>query len=301
MANPASIPENDPELAVLLAFEPVPRRQQRANGWTAERQQDFIAALVETGNYRLATHAVGMTASGAYQLRKEADAEDFSRAWDEAIALHRTRSGTRAPRPSAGAPRHARELRVARASASAAPPELEEEERGALLDELVKLYAHKLQAERRARLAGRVVEADLHVRQLAYMEIVLAVGGRAQQLLDEMKHGDLHLVQIVATPLSTLLERTRRAIWQEKGEADRPPPAPLGAHDESRATGEPSHRNYNSARDGDYNQWCRREDAKAALASEAQKAWEEKARAEAEEWAKREAAVGTPRDPKSGP
>jgi hypothetical protein len=302
---------NDPEIAALLDFEPVVRKCRRHDGWTPDNQRRYIVGLAETGNPELAAHPLGRTMSGAYKVRTSAGGAGFAEAWDKALALHLRRNPRPSPkgRPSRGELLAGTGRRAWPARAAPPPleperepePELEEEERSTLLDEILKLYIRKLQAERKARLAGRIVEADFYVRQLTFIEIVLAVGGRAQQLLDEMKHGDLHLVQIVATPLGTLLEQTRRAIWREKGEADRPPPAPLGAHDDRRATGEPSHHTYNAARDGDYDEWRRREDAKAALAAEAQRAWEEMARAEAEAWSEREGCAGNAPDREAQP
>ena len=68
------------------AFKPVPRNARRADGWTAARQQAFIAALAETGSVRRAAEAAGMSYSSAYQLRKARGATSFVKAWDMAIA-----------------------------------------------------------------------------------------------------------------------------------------------------------------------------------------------------------------------
>jgi hypothetical protein len=43
----------------LLDFEPVPRRKARADGWDAECQRAFVAALSLTGSVRAAARAVG--------------------------------------------------------------------------------------------------------------------------------------------------------------------------------------------------------------------------------------------------
>ena len=37
--------EADPEVAALLAFEPVPRKSEVAGVWTPELQREFIARL----------------------------------------------------------------------------------------------------------------------------------------------------------------------------------------------------------------------------------------------------------------
>jgi hypothetical protein len=68
----------------LPAFEPVPRKF-RHDGWTPARQQAFIAALAASGNVTAACAHVGMTAVGAYYLRRQPGAESFARAWAAAL------------------------------------------------------------------------------------------------------------------------------------------------------------------------------------------------------------------------
>jgi hypothetical protein len=77
-----------------IAFAPVPRRRRRHDGWTDDRQRDFIAALAACGSVSAAARHVGMTARSAYRLLDSAGATDFARAWDVAIAqgVDRTRS-----------------------------------------------------------------------------------------------------------------------------------------------------------------------------------------------------------------
>ena len=70
---------------VLTKFRPVPRKCQRYDGWTAERQREFIAALADTGSVKHAAARVGMAPEGAYMLRRAAGAEEFSKAWDNAL------------------------------------------------------------------------------------------------------------------------------------------------------------------------------------------------------------------------
>ena len=108
---------------------------------------------------------------------------------------------------------------------------------------------------------------------------MLDIGGCTQQVLERMRLGDVHLVQLAATPGSTLLERTRRAYWLEQGEADRPPPAPLGKHNAHFATGRDE---WDPERDGDRAEWERAQAEKQRLAAEAQAEWEARARAEGE-------------------
>lgn len=74
-----------PSIRPALDFEPVPRKY-RYDGWTAERQRAFIAALAETGSVKAAAKRINMSAEGAYYLRRQPDADGFRAAWAEALA-----------------------------------------------------------------------------------------------------------------------------------------------------------------------------------------------------------------------
>lgn len=70
----------------LPAFTPVPRKCERHDGWTPERQRGFIEALADTGSVEAACRAVDMSSVGAYYLRRQPGAESFRAAWDAALA-----------------------------------------------------------------------------------------------------------------------------------------------------------------------------------------------------------------------
>lgn len=80
----ASQPDQDP-----LTFTPAATRV-RHDGWTAERQRTFIAALAETGCVSEACGEVGITPRSAYRLREHPAASGFRAAWDhaESMLLH---------------------------------------------------------------------------------------------------------------------------------------------------------------------------------------------------------------------
>lgn len=63
---------------------PVPRAP-RLDGWTPERQRDFIGHLADTGSVRTAADRTGMGTSSAYQLRRAPEGQAFALAWDAAI------------------------------------------------------------------------------------------------------------------------------------------------------------------------------------------------------------------------
>lgn len=71
--------------APLPAFEPVPRKCARHDGWTPERQKAFIEALADTGSVRRAAGMVNMSQANAYALRRAEGADGFRRAWDAAL------------------------------------------------------------------------------------------------------------------------------------------------------------------------------------------------------------------------
>jgi hypothetical protein len=56
----------------------------RRDGWTIERQLEFLAALARTRSIIQATRAAGMSRESAYRLRHRA--ELFAALWDRALA-----------------------------------------------------------------------------------------------------------------------------------------------------------------------------------------------------------------------
>jgi hypothetical protein len=69
----------------LPAFTPVPRRNNRHDGWTPERQRAFIEALADTGSVTRAAAQVNIAQANCYTLRRAPGAEGFRAAWDAAL------------------------------------------------------------------------------------------------------------------------------------------------------------------------------------------------------------------------
>src|SRR4051812_39493379 len=69
-------------------FAPVPVKP-RHDGWSPQRQLQFIVALARGATPGEAAAALGMSRQTAYALRRRPGAEDFARAWDEALAFAR--------------------------------------------------------------------------------------------------------------------------------------------------------------------------------------------------------------------
>ena len=67
-----------------IDFTPVPVRH-RHDGWTPERQSQFLEALAQCGCVDEACRRVGMGRSSAYELRARMDAESFRAGWSVAL------------------------------------------------------------------------------------------------------------------------------------------------------------------------------------------------------------------------
>jgi hypothetical protein len=94
------------------------------------------------------------------------------------------------------------------------------------LADMLDRYQAKVRAERHYRMTGQTIAADFIIRQLTHMELVLDIGGRTQQMLEEWTYGPNKWGNdpqpINASPISNLLDLRRRAAWREAGEPARP-------------------------------------------------------------------------------
>jgi hypothetical protein len=63
----------------------------RADGWTAERQAAFLAALAGTRSVTAAAQAAGMSRESAHRLRNRRNGALFAHLWDLALAPTRLR------------------------------------------------------------------------------------------------------------------------------------------------------------------------------------------------------------------
>ena len=266
-------------MADPIDFTPVPRKFNRRDGWTAERQRGFIKALSEIGDVDKAAQTQGLTGNGAYQLRKALGAESFAAAWDRALDRKkgRVRSGRRA------------------AEATAAGSEDDEaalRRRKAALRRLLSLYAIKLNQERDARLAGDIPAADFYCRQLMFLEVSFCLGGHGFKLLEAMRGGPAAFgsLRVCATPMFMLLDRVRREHWRGRGEPERPANSMIAYIDEMigyDSTGSAER----PVGDATWADAKRQQGERAAIAAEAQRLWEEQAKADAREWRAREDAA----------
>ncbi|WP_394652898.1 LysR family transcriptional regulator [uncultured Sphingomonas sp.] len=263
-----------PSVRPVRDFTPVPRKY-RFDGWTAERQRAFIAALAETGSVTAAARRINMSTEGAYFLRRQPGAEEFAAAWADAldhgvqsltdIAIDRAREGTPVPifwkgeqvgekrryndkllmfilrhhMPAKyGAPagrlregtKHpdtiAREKKAAE-KAERLARQNDEAENKRLLGKLLRQYEMKVIEERRHRLEGKFVAADQALRQLAFFELVMVVGGESAALIDRCtgvdKHGQPLPDRPYSDPMSDILAKVRQKVWDTIGDPPRPP------------------------------------------------------------------------------
>lgn len=238
----------------LLDFDPVPRRNARADGWSAEVQRAYIAALSLTGSIRQAARAVGKAQFGVDQLLRAPGSESFRAAHEEAMAIaaddrsRRLREGLAAAGAEASAARRREQQAWANAATrrgpgrppsrpSALPSPVDDPEEPiddspegilAVLEPIFAKYMIKLSQEREARLQGRIVEADFYLRQITWLEVAMDLGsGDGLAFLMKMRIGGRHPGDIAETPMSWLLGQLRRREWARSGDPERPehPPA----------------------------------------------------------------------------
>lgn len=81
------IPDDDP----LLDFLPYCHKAPRGNSITPDVQRAFIYQLAMSGIVKQAAIKVGRSIEALYKLRERPGAEDFARAWDEALEWGRLR------------------------------------------------------------------------------------------------------------------------------------------------------------------------------------------------------------------
>jgi hypothetical protein len=79
----------------VIDFAPVPMLRRRRGGWDEMKQRLFIALLARVPSVVRAARACGMSARSAYKLLDKPGAEQFAKAWDDAIdhGLNRLRCG----------------------------------------------------------------------------------------------------------------------------------------------------------------------------------------------------------------
>ncbi len=82
---------DDPEIAALLDFEPVPRKINRRDGWTPDLQRRFIRLIVETGTPQRAAAAINKRLSGIEAVYRDDEKGEFRASWDRAVELGRAR------------------------------------------------------------------------------------------------------------------------------------------------------------------------------------------------------------------
>ena len=70
----------------IIDFDPVSVRH-RIDGWTPQKQREYVEALADSGVARYAAGRVGMSEQSANRLRRRADAGAFDRACDAAMRI----------------------------------------------------------------------------------------------------------------------------------------------------------------------------------------------------------------------
>lgn len=218
-------------LGDLLEFTPVPRKKERVDGWNAERQRAFIAALSATGSKRRAAQSIGMATYGVDQLLKAQGNEGFVAAFDKAMLIARANGSMKIAQGVAdAAARNAQLAPPSRLRGYDPEPEptMGEDEKWDLIHRIGVKFMRKVAAEREARLNGEIVAADFYLRQITMIEVTFDLlatgfGEDARQALKELRRNDDGILDIASTPLTDWLDRSRREWWRQEGEPDRPP------------------------------------------------------------------------------
>lgn len=218
-------------LGDLLAFEPVPRKTRRADGWTAERQRAFIAALSATGSKRQAARSIGMAAFGVDQLLKADGSAGFKAAYERALAIAGQHGSLKIAQGVADAAARNAQLAPPSRLRGVPPPDEEvpftEDQKLDLLESIFAKFMRKVEAERTARKAGKVAEADHYLRQVTFCEISFDLLSESLALdpwwaLAHFRRSGHTVFELAETPLSHLLDEHRRSLWAELDDPERP-------------------------------------------------------------------------------
>lgn len=215
-------------LGDLLEFEPVPRKTRRADGWSAERQRAFIAALSATGSKRRAAQSIGMAPFGVDQLLKAEGSDSFKAAVDRAMAIAGKNGSMRIAQGVAdAAARNAQLTPPSRLRGLPAPlaeegtADIPEDEKWRLVENLAARFMKKVAAEREARLNGEIVAADFYLRQITMLEVLFDLtatkfGWNPREVLRELRRGDRSILEIVSRffPMSTSVSLPGLARWR---------------------------------------------------------------------------------------
>ena len=145
-------------LGGLLAFTPVPRKKERVDGWSADKQRAFVAALSATGSKRRAAHAVGMAPFGIEQMLKADGNESFKDAVERALLIARAHGSIKIAQGVADAAARNAQL-TPPSRLRGLPPEPEqaepsEDQKWEVIVSIATKFMRKVAAERTARLAG---------------------------------------------------------------------------------------------------------------------------------------------------
>lgn len=220
----------------LLEFEPVPRPNDRVDGWNEEQQRAFIAMLATTGSPHRAAKALGKAPKGAARLREAAGSASFNAAWDRALAIAAKNGSLKISKAVTDAAAKSTQPLTGRARTYDYEPEPEEEmseeDKRQLFEGLFYKWLGKVEQEREARLAGEVVAADFYLRQVTFFEVTFdlmceRLCEEPWALMSELRRDGHGPMEIAATPVSQMLDAKRRELWAKMGEPERPeyPPA----------------------------------------------------------------------------
>jgi hypothetical protein len=169
-----------------------------------------------------------MTPKGASMLREANGSDSFNAAWDRALAIAAKNGTMKISTAVADAAARAAQLEPQPSRLRGHEPDdddtpdMNEDDKIALVENLFYKWLGKLEHEREARLAGRVVAADFYLRQVTFFEITFDLmcsqfGQDAWAIMSSLRRGGTHITQIAATPMSQMLDEKRRELWDKLG------------------------------------------------------------------------------------
>lgn len=105
--------------------------------------------------------------------------------------------------------------------------DMSDDDKRDFLENIILKFLRKVQAERKARLAGEVVAADFYLRQVTVLEVALdllseGMGLDGWELIADLRRGGHGILDIAETPMSRILDGKRQELWKAMSEPERP-------------------------------------------------------------------------------
>ncbi|WP_028968827.1 hypothetical protein [Sphingomonas sp. URHD0057] len=187
VAYPAAENTADPEIAALLAFEPVPRKRIVEGGWTPDLQREFIARLALGGSPGRACDEMGKNLTGMMKLYRSPLAASFRASWHAAVEIAKRRQAEQADMDFVAPGTRPPSIDHRRKHAPSPWPSAAEGDEGMVMNEYGEwedeASYHRRAEEARESIAGKL----LRIRRIYLQEISASAAKRAAfEILTEL-------------------------------------------------------------------------------------------------------------------